>query len=649
MKINIKKKNRTQKNRSIGGDIKKHNIFENIKSIGFEIETTDLTKFTLVNDKGKKILVNSSLTNSDLEYGYTDPDEYTYIIEETNETFKITNDSAEDSDFNSVIKSIYYDDEEDEDEDEDSNNDYKNGGKNKTRKIRRCKYGERLINNKCPRKPITCKYGERLHNNKCPRKVRTCKYGERLQNNKCPHKPITCKYGEPLSNGKCPRKIRNCKYGERLPNGKCPNKILTLDDEEDFIFLEIPKNKYLKQTKYDVKFRETSYELTNFSSFTDVEYISTYYKPTISENIIISYFFETINVLIEHLNKLVIIPNSKMYINKNNDITQVKDLIEQLYILPNTSLMYYNTSTYKISNFDINTDLKIVPQMTFSCDIIQCYKIMAELLKLNSVNLDKLNIKCSEKDCENEQALIHALNEKASGYNYDEYVIERTIKITNLLFKNNKLTKYNLNENDEVVKMLKMYFFLIFYKLFIYLNSYISEIGTAENMLKKHLSFAIRHSNYVLFLEIKKQLGKILNKDEDIKQFLSILLNNEVLDKMLYDTPLIKNKRRNLLLSLKTNKDLSNNYFGNPVKSIDNYFDYLYTNNEDWLVANNIDEKSTKFDLSDNTIIIEFRDFPFYMYSYLYMNGDDSIKNDIIQNNIGTLNIKILKDYMKTI
>jgi hypothetical protein len=634
MKLNIRKKNRTQKKRSIGGDIKKHNIFESIKSIGFEIETTDLTKFTLVNDEGKNILVNSSLTNSDLEYGYIDPDEYTYIIEETNETFKITNDSAEDSDFNSLIKSIYYDDEdededEDEVEDEDSNNDYKKGGK-KTRKLRRCKYGERL------------------ENDKCPRKVRTCKYGERLQNNKCPRKVRTCKYGQPLSNGKCPRKIRSCKYGDRLSNGKCPRKVVTLDHEEDFMFLEIPKNKHLKQTKYDVKFRETSYELTNFSSFTDVEYISTYYKPKVSENVIVSYFFETINVLVEHLNKLVVIPNSKLYINKNNDITQVKDLIEQLYILPNTTLMYYNTSTYKISNFDINTDLKIVPQMTFSCDIIQCYKIMTELLKLNSVNLEKLNITCSDKSCENEQALIHALNEKSSGYNYDEYVIERSFKITNLLFKNNKLTKYKLNENDALVKMLKMYFFLIFYKLFIYLNSYISEIGTAENMLKKHLSFAIRHSNYVLFLEIKKQLSKILNKDEDIKEFLSILLNNEMLDKMIYDTPLIKNKRRTLLLSLKTNKDPSKNYFGNPIKSIDNYFDYLYMNNEDWLVANNIDEKSTKFDLSDNMIIIEFRDFPFYMYSYLYMNSNDSIKNDIIQNNIGTLNIKILKDYMKS-
>ena len=131
MKLNTRKyknkKNCTKKRNKnkkfpifFGGNIDIHNIFKNIKSIGFEIETIDLTKLTLVNEKGENILINSSLTNADLEYGYNDPDEYTYIKEEKTETFKITNDDAEDSDFNLFIQTIYKTDDDNIGENDDS-------------------------------------------------------------------------------------------------------------------------------------------------------------------------------------------------------------------------------------------------------------------------------------------------------------------------------------------------------------------------------------------------------------------------------------------------------------------------------------------------------------------------------------------------
>jgi hypothetical protein len=137
------------------------------------------------------------------------------------------------------------------------------------------------------------------------------------------------------------------------------------------------------------------------------------------------------------------------------------------------------------------------------------------------------------------------------------------------------------------------------------------------------------------------------NDDKDIKmkQFMTEFLNIKILEKI-YDTIEIKNKHRRLEITLKNEPSHSNNYFGNPLYSLTSYFEYFFTKNDDWLVTNNIDEKSTKFELSDNTIIIEFRDFPFYMYLYMYITSNDSIRNDIIQNNVGTLNIKNIKDYM---
>jgi hypothetical protein len=111
-----KNNKKTRKNRrKVGGHIVSSKIFENILSIGFEIESNDIIKFTLTKDEttGKYILVNSALTNADLEYGFIDPDEYTYTKEPTDdETFKITNDAAEDTDFNELAEKIYYGEDE---------------------------------------------------------------------------------------------------------------------------------------------------------------------------------------------------------------------------------------------------------------------------------------------------------------------------------------------------------------------------------------------------------------------------------------------------------------------------------------------------------------------------------------------------------
>jgi hypothetical protein len=87
---------------------------------------------------------------------------------------------------------------------------------------------------------------------------------------------------------------------------------------------------------------------------------------------------------------------------------------------------------------------------------------------------------------------------------------------------------------------------------------------------------------------------------------------------------------------------------------ISSYFDHFEKDDveedeeRDWLVANHIDEKSTKFELRDDTVIIEFRDFPEYCYLYLFVNSDENLQHQISQNNMGTLNLKIIEEYMSS-
>ena len=236
----------TRKNikKIFGGDINLSNIFQNIKTIGFEIETTELIKFTIEKQGEKEILVNSALTNVDLEYGYSDNNEYTYIINTPDVQFKITNDSAEDSEFNEEIEELIHSHKDEEE-----------------------------------------------------------------------------------------------------------------DDCKEVVFkLNIPNNEYLKQTEYTIMIREPDLELHNCSSFTDVEWIVTYYKPEKSKNIILDTFFNSIGLLKDHLSKLKTIDNSKLnYLNEQNQFVEFeKTKINQVYVLPGTTLVYYNNSSYDTNNYNIN-------------------------------------------------------------------------------------------------------------------------------------------------------------------------------------------------------------------------------------------------------------------------------------------------------
>ena len=357
LKHTIKSKRKTQCNvtrkyrSNVGGDINKYSIFRHIKSIGFEIETTDLIKFTVEKYKKREILVNSALTNIDLEYGYFDENEYTDIIDTPELKFKITNDSAEDSAFNEELESLFDTHKDD-------------------------------------------------------------------------------------------------------------------DDCEKVIFkLSIPKNEHLKQTKYDIKIREPDLELHNCSSFTDVEWIITYYKPEMSKNVILNTFYNSMVLLRDHLSKLKTIHNSKLYyLNEENKYVKYENAkINQVYILPGTTLVYYNNSIYDVKNYDINENLKIVVQMTFSCDILYVFRIMKKLLSIeySSKQLEIVK-KYLEKSNKNIEGINELIEQTMRNENFDLDALDNSLEVVKKMFKSYNNEKQNseyLFVSDNVnTKKLKMYF-----------------------------------------------------------------------------------------------------------------------------------------------------------------------------------------------
>jgi len=559
----------TRKHRdNLAGDINRYSIFRHIKSIGFEIETTDLIKFTVEKYKKREVLVNSALTNIDLEYGYFDENEYTNIIDTPELKFKITNDSAEDSAFNEELEALFDVHKED-------------------------------------------------------------------------------------------------------------------DDCDKVIFkLSIPKNEHLKQTKYDIKIREPDLDLHNCSSFTDVEWIITYYKPEISKNVILNTFYNSMNLLKDHLSKLKTIHNSKLYyLNEDNKYVKYENAkINQVYILPGTTLVYYNNSIYDIKNYDINENLKIVVQMTFSCDIAYVFRIMKKLLSIEYTS-KQLEIvkKYLEKSNKNIEGINELIEQTMRNENFDLDAVDKALEIVKKMFKSYNSDKQNseylfVSDNDNT-KKLKMYFFLIMYKLYIYLNSYLqNKHDDAESLFKKSLSFAVRHNNYFLYLEVKKLIRHIFasefkGKDdkyihdkiiEIVGNIIKPISKEKEIFNQLYNFPYVRDRKKELHKLLRDNPEETEEYSGDPLYSISSYFAHFENpkredddivldesdETRDWLVSNGVDEKSTKFELNNDTIIIEFRDFPSYSYLNLLISGNDNIREEILKNNIGTLNMKIINDFI---
>uniref|UniRef100_A0A6C0HSI8 Uncharacterized protein n=1 Tax=viral metagenome TaxID=1070528 RepID=A0A6C0HSI8_9ZZZZ len=531
-----------------GGGVKSDNIFNYIKSIGFEIETTDIVKFNIKEEDGREILVNSALTNETSGYDNDEPDEYVNIIDTGSLQFKITNDSAEDTYFNEEIEKISE----------------------------------------------------------------------------------------------------------------------AADCDETVFKLSIPKNRYLTQGEYDIKMLRHD-ELINCGFFSDVEWIITHYRPNKSPNVILESFLKSMSMLKDHLSQLVTIPNSRLlYLDEDEFVNYENASVNQTYVLPDTSLLYFNniyTNTdhgeIRAKNYDITQNLEVVVQMTFGCDILHIYRIMRKLLSVDftSANLQKIK-DILHRNPENEKIkeIDNLIRNIETGESFDVQIITATLNIVKSIFENyNKTSKYPLPSND-TTKKIQMYFFLIFYKIYIYLNLFLSD-KESRPLFKMMSSFMVRHTNYMLYTEIKKLMRELF-PDKTDSEILKII------EKLI--VPLDKNKNlRPLFVHEFMNESIKEKYMkpsyfskgskniGNPLYSITDYFAHFEREladeeMRDWLVANSIDEKSAKYPLDYDTVIVEFRDFPTFCYMQILIEGSDKLCDELLDINVGVFSMKIINEFMNS-
>jgi hypothetical protein len=593
----LKDKNKTRK--IYGGDIDKHNIFRKILSIGYELETMSLAKFTLIttDNENEPILLNTDTNSKDYEKMM----KLQNGINSTN-TRTHTNEDNDEDDYD------YYANRLEETLEIDA---YTTESLNKqTKKIKQRQSQSQLVKSEDTTFLVA---------------------------NDMAVTPFT-KYLNVFCN--INDNTNNTKNTNNNTTEKTDNDII---DKNDLYTFETETGK-----KYKLNFE--AWGKKDCGMFSDVEWIMTYYKPKQNKNIILNTFINVAKNLIFHLTQLEK-QTGKLIMNFSEDDKEImkKSEIRNLYHLPNTNLYYLQTHLID-KQLDID-DICFVPQMTFSCHIKDLVDIFKELTK-DSIN----NFKNYKRIADERIAVIEniekCINKLFENYNKSSPTIQLQPHTQQHAQTKIKL-KIVESRNKPLVKSIKNYLFLFLFKLQRYFNFYLtdekvkSKSKTAK-YLKDTLFFNSRHTNYELYKSLKKLISEYftqynpdikLSNNEIVSIIQKLVIQQSVLEEFLLNEP--ANVRKNAFL-ISNKLDKTHKSYGNPYYSLVSYFDFFENpidnttrrndKNElfhDWLQYDGVDNYSSTTDVKNNIVLTEIRSFARMLGSYMYSVGDEAIKKDM--------------------
>lgn len=458
----------------------------------------------------------------------------------------------------------------------------------------------------------------------------------------------------------------------------CPNSSNNDLEESSFCGVEVSielKNKLYKfytpedfvsnkDEEYNIEF--VFFNNTDCGTFSDVEWVITYYKPFQSENIILDTFKNVLFNLTKHLeglNKIEgsLVLNEMNIRDKNGEIIKTyperiitNPVNRYLFKSPDLNLYYLQSNN---STELLNVD-HICPvfQMTFAANIIHIFSILKQLID------DKImSLSCNIKEMKYKLDILQKI----------EYCVDRLIQQYNEKQRNPYFKIIKTDSTKNTIKQIKSYLGLFLFRLYIYYNIFLKkEINVKKEnenkpvelqrniYFKDSLYFNPRHSNYDFYLAIKKcfkelfsnAINQITNDENKQNQIVvdlihKLILDPTILNELLLEPTTLSQMNQNIFEPKNRIKKNDVNY-GNPTYSLDSYLSFfekpidndsnLYEDDTimyyDWLQYKGIDKVSTQMIINDNIILVEVRNFQKLMSSYVYGFANDSLKNDIINN-----------------
>jgi len=347
-----------------------------------------------------------------------------------------------------------------------------------------------------------------------------------------------------------------------------------------------------------------------------------------------------------------------------------------LFHKPGTNL-YYLQSHYFEKEMTIK-DACITPQMTFSAHISNVVPIMKALVKdtIRSIPTS-----------------MEILDERFKTLNHIDFCVELLLKGYNETETTYKII--NSSGDKTIYKSIRAYMFLILYKLFLFYNIYLQKKDTkyfkdalffnsrhSNYILYQSLKEKIRIYFFGGFGGVggfggeegqESEEGEEDSEEDRIEQTCIDIIQRLFVQKSILEKHLIEDIKfvRKNAFSIYNRIGKGSSSYGNPANSLISYFDffenpYEYKNVDiegeiiyhDWLEYKRIDAFSSKMDLKSDIVLIEFRAFTRVLSSYIYSILDTENKkkmthgicNQMTRNykaDVKGISISVLEDFYR--
>jgi hypothetical protein len=302
----------------------------------------------------------------------------------------------------------------------------------------------------------------------------------------------------------------------------------------------------LARKTYPIHFAE-ELEFNACSNFSGVEWIVTYYEPPSSPHIILNTYVDACSRIADQLHSFEQ-HTGKFIIRETKEVVGYPH--RNLYHKPGTNLYLLQRNDGPDTNISRNTftldRTEIIPQMTFRVHAAKAMDVMQAMLTFTPTRPTRMGMN------------LKKLQEEFS----------RVYACATSIFPKNKVAACYLG--------------LILFKVVVYVNRFSRRSEDSGYYFKDDLTFAVRHSNTVLYKRLKELVDVNLPFDTmDIYDYSKAALTRVV--------------------------PPTHPGFGNPKVSLRSYFDYLEKG--DWFEDQNIAKYIASFDFIDDTIVVEHREF----------------------------------------
>ena len=411
-------------------------------------------------------------------------------------------------------------------------------------------------------------------------------------------------------------------------------------------------NKYKVGDEWSIQFTEDMYN-TKCNNMSSVEFIITFFRPKRGKNIIMETFLEASRRIMSHLGTLKRLNGVLAIRNDRDELSALGKSKRAMYYKPGTNLYYLQSHPDTAKGYNL-TNVGVIPQMTFRAYVYDIIPIMETILTAFAVEHKQTRVRRQiQYDMEDFMAVRGWVDALMAGYNGTASATASTITATAAAAaaETTSVSYPRFPANSLIGKTVHGYLFMILYKVHLYEAEYRRWIERAKangeseekilaHYFKDHLTFASRHMNSVLYIKLKETISEWLHTKKPNVQVTAVDVILQILNQPKAAPNKIYPRNKGALKTVI--RDPTHPNYGDPAVSLISYFLYfdqiaakdehleLAPPERDWLLTNRADIFTSTYAVGDNhEVMLENRLFYHELVYFARHVCNIKIKNEV--------------------